>query len=360
MDHLSSENLFSEMEVDDAAFVNEWMDTLDNNFVHFCPNDPFFPPACSTGNNGFYGTENSDGGVIRKPAVMNSVQCQPLASSPFANSAVICNPSGGIENPVVKVKMKTEMDHRESSGKTMISFIPSPSHQDYYCSGRGNDEHRESLIRTIEFGAGKGKTGSAVRTPLQAQDHVLAERKRRENLTQRFISLSALIPGLKKLDKVSVLGDAIKYIKELQERVRTLEEVDQEQTKRLENKELKKERVSGHDEDSSSLSDSDGNCETGTAIALPEIEVRASGQNLLIRVHCNNLHNHGGVIKEIFSEIERLHLSINTSHVMPFGNTTYITIAAQVVDKALRPPYRNGGRPVGQESTTSSEGSIVW
>nr|GMC57596.1 transcription factor bHLH18-like [Ipomoea batatas] len=371
MDHLSSENLFSEMvrfslrrlifkEVDDAAFVNEWMDTLDNNFVHFCPNDPFFPPACSTGNNGFYGTENSDGGVKWKPAVMNSVhQCQPSANSASPlTTAVSCNPSGGIEDPAVKVKMKTEMDHRESSGKTMISFMLSSSHhQDYYCSGRGNHEHSESLIRTIEFGAGKGKTGSAVRSPLQAQDHVLAERKRRENLTQRFISLSALIPGLK---KVSVLGDAIKYIKELQERVRTLEEVDQEQTKRLENKELKKERVSGHDEDSSSLSDSDGNCETGTAIALPEIEVRASGQNLLIRVHCNNLHNHGGVIKEIFSEIERLHLSINTSHVMPFGNTTYITIAAQVIDKALRPPYRNGGRPVGQESTTSSEGSIVW
>nr|GMC60014.1 transcription factor bHLH18-like [Ipomoea batatas] len=327
-------------EVDDAAFVNEWMDTLDNNFAHFCPNDPFFPPAFSTGNNGFYGTENSDGGVIRKPAVINSVQFQPPAYSSFANSAsplitaVSCNPSGCIENPVVKVmKMKSEMDHRESSGKTMISFMPSPSHQDYYCSGRGNHEHRESLIRRIEFGAGKGKTGSAIRTPLQAQDHVLAERKRREKLTQQFISLSALIPGLKKLDKASVLGDAIKYIKELQERVRTLE-VDQEQTKRLENDELKR-RISGHDEDSSSLSD-DGSCETRTDIALPEIEVRASGQNLLIRVHCNNLHNHGGVIKEIFSEIERLHLSINTSHVMPFGNTTYITIAAQKEERCPR------------------------
>ncbi|XP_019173021.1 PREDICTED: uncharacterized protein LOC109168451 [Ipomoea nil] len=192
MDHLSTENLFSEMEeVEDAAFLNEWMDTLDNNFVHFYPNDPFFPPA--------YGTENSDGGVIRKPAVMNSVQCQPSASSSFADSAVSRNPSGGIENPAVKVKMKmkTEMDHRESSGKTMISFMPSSSH---YCSGRGNDdEHRESLIRTIEFGEGKGKKGSAIRSPLQAQDHVLAERKRRETLTQRFISLSSLIPDLKKV-----------------------------------------------------------------------------------------------------------------------------------------------------------------
>lgn len=37
------------------------------------------------------------------------------------------------------------------------------------------------------------------RTPLQAQDHVLAERKRRERLSERFVALSAMIPGLKKV-----------------------------------------------------------------------------------------------------------------------------------------------------------------
>lgn len=33
----------------------------------------------------------------------------------------------------------------------------------------------------------------------QAQEHVLAERKRREKLAERFISLSTLLPGLKKV-----------------------------------------------------------------------------------------------------------------------------------------------------------------
>lgn len=33
----------------------------------------------------------------------------------------------------------------------------------------------------------------------QPQDHILAERKRREKLNQSFIALSALIPGLKKV-----------------------------------------------------------------------------------------------------------------------------------------------------------------
>lgn len=33
----------------------------------------------------------------------------------------------------------------------------------------------------------------------QAQDHIIAERKRREKLSQRFIALSSIIPGLKKV-----------------------------------------------------------------------------------------------------------------------------------------------------------------
>ncbi|KAK1394661.1 Transcription factor bHLH25 [Heracleum sosnowskyi] len=58
----------------------------------------------------------------------------------------------------------------------------------------------------------------------QAQDHIMAERKRRKKLSQRFIALSALVPGLKKMDKASVLGDAIKYLKQFQEKVKTVEE----------------------------------------------------------------------------------------------------------------------------------------
>uniref|UniRef100_A0A453IZ29 BHLH domain-containing protein n=1 Tax=Aegilops tauschii subsp. strangulata TaxID=200361 RepID=A0A453IZ29_AEGTS len=83
--------------------------------------------------------------------------------------------------------------------------------------------------------------------PPHAQDHVMAERKRREKINQRFIELSALIPGLKKvfeyvespvgkclidlvtlfpfdqMDKGTILTVATRYVKELQERVRSLE-----------------------------------------------------------------------------------------------------------------------------------------
>ncbi|KAL0377964.1 UNVERIFIED_CONTAM: Transcription factor [Sesamum radiatum] len=68
------------------------------------------------------------------------------------------------------------------------------------------------------------KKPSRIRQPSQTYDHIIAERKRREQLSQMFVALSTIVPGLKKTDKTSVLGDAIKYLKYLQERVKTLEE----------------------------------------------------------------------------------------------------------------------------------------
>ncbi|KAG6409082.1 hypothetical protein SASPL_132114 [Salvia splendens] len=59
---------------------------------------------------------------------------------------------------------------------------------------------------------------------LSSTHHSLAEKKRREKLSQRFVALSALIPGLKKMDKASILGDAIEHMKGLEERVKGLEE----------------------------------------------------------------------------------------------------------------------------------------
>uniref|UniRef100_N1R0S6 Transcription factor bHLH25 n=1 Tax=Aegilops tauschii TaxID=37682 RepID=N1R0S6_AEGTA len=57
-----------------------------------------------------------------------------------------------------------------------------------------------------------------------AQDHIMAERKRREKINRRFIELSTVIPGLKKMDKATILSDAVKYVKEQQEKLKALED----------------------------------------------------------------------------------------------------------------------------------------
>ncbi|RDX85112.1 Transcription factor bHLH25, partial [Mucuna pruriens] len=160
---------------------------------------------------------------------------------------------------------------------------------------------------------------TTTRNPNQAQDHVIAERKRREKLSQRFIALSAIVPGLKKMDKATVLEDAIKYVKQLQERVKTLEE--QAVDKTVESAVFVKRSVVLAGDDSSS---SDENSDQ----SLPEIEARISGKEVLIRIHCNI---HSGQAAAILRELEKHHLTVQSSSFLPFGNNTLdITIVARM------------------------------
>ncbi|XP_052194898.1 transcription factor bHLH18-like isoform X2 [Diospyros lotus] len=156
------------------------------------------------------------------------------------------------------------------------------------------------------------------------QDHIIAERKRREMLSQLFIALSAIVPGLKKMDKASVLGDAIKYLKQLQERVKTLEE---QASKRLVESVVIVKKYELHaDGDSSS---SDENFSGGAYDEpLPEVEARIYNKNVLIRVHCEKKK---GVLEKTVAEIEKLGLSIVNSSVLTFGSLALdITIIAEM------------------------------
>lgn len=54
-------------------------------------------------------------------------------------------------------------------------------------------------------------------------NHVEAERQRREKLNQRFYALRAVVPNISKMDKASLLEDAITYIKDLEKKLKDLE-----------------------------------------------------------------------------------------------------------------------------------------
>ncbi|KAH7517203.1 hypothetical protein FEM48_Zijuj09G0037600 [Ziziphus jujuba var. spinosa] len=54
-------------------------------------------------------------------------------------------------------------------------------------------------------------------------NHVLAERRRREKLNERFIMLRSLVPFVTKMDKASILGDTIEYLKQLRKKIQDLE-----------------------------------------------------------------------------------------------------------------------------------------
>ncbi|KAH7578061.1 hypothetical protein ACOSP7_000816 [Xanthoceras sorbifolium] len=100
-------------------------------------------------------------------------------------------------------------------------------------------------------------------------NHVEAERQRREKLNQRFYALRAVVPNISKMDKASLLGDAIAYINELQVKLKAME--------------AERDKFGSTSRDSSGL-ESSPNAEIQHR--TPDVEIEASHDEVVVRVSC--------------------------------------------------------------------------
>ncbi|CAM0913425.1 unnamed protein product [Alopecurus aequalis] len=142
-----------------------------------------------------------------------------------------------------------------------------------------------------------------------SQEHVIAERKRREKISRNMIQLSTVIPGLKKMDKATILSAAVRYVKEQHERIRELEG-----------------RNARSVESVLHLKRQDTTATTGSS--LPEIHVSISESNVIVTIHCKNGK---GVLVRLLAEVEGLRLRIRHTNAIPFSACTMnITITAKV------------------------------
>ncbi|CAI9768834.1 unnamed protein product [Fraxinus pennsylvanica] len=103
----------------------------------------------------------------------------------------------------------------------------------------------------------------------EALNHVEAERQRREKLNQRFYALRAVVPNISKMDKASLLGDAIAYITELQ--------------KKLKDMESEKEKF-GNISEETQISEVKPNSERQDQ--PPSIDIQSSHDEITVRVSC--------------------------------------------------------------------------
>lgn len=214
-----------------------------------------------------------------------------------------------------------------ASSATILSFgdpdSPSDRSQLYETLKAGG--RKRSYGAMVAHDQAKKASAAATRPPSHNRDHVIAERKRRENLTRKFIALSAIVPGLKKMDKASVLGDAVKYMKQLQERVKSLE--DQAARRAADTAVVVKKTQILSAEDCNSSCDENFEVDH-VGESLPEIEVRVSEKSVLVKIHSDNRR---GLLVRALSEVEKLNLTVISTSVVPFAASSLdITVMAQM------------------------------
>lgn len=112
-------------------------------------------------------------------------------------------------------------------------------------------------------------------------NHVEAERQRREKLNQRFYALRAVVPNISKMDKASLLGDAISYINELQAKLKVMES--------------EREKFGSTSRDTSTL---EGNPNPENQYQAPDVDIQAARDEVIVRVSCPlDLHPASRVIQ---------------------------------------------------------------
>ncbi|XP_044949762.1 transcription factor bHLH18-like [Hordeum vulgare subsp. vulgare] len=184
-------------------------------------------------------------------------------------------------------------------------------------------EHRSPPSRKSS-GASRG-------TVPTVQEHVMAERKRREKINRRFIELSTVIPGLKKMDKATILSDAVRYVKEQQEKLKAFEDRD---VRSIDSVVLvKRPCISGVDDGCPSPPSgaTRGGLQTAR-ISLPEIEATLSEINVMVRIHCEDGK---GVLVTLLAEVEGLHLTITHTNVVSFPASTLIVNLIAKLDEGF-------------------------
>ncbi|XP_004301652.1 PREDICTED: LOW QUALITY PROTEIN: transcription factor MYC4-like [Fragaria vesca subsp. vesca] len=153
-------------------------------------------------------------------------------------------------------------------------------------------------------------------------NHSKAERQRRAKLNHRFYALRSVVPNVSKMDKASLLSDAIVYINSLKTKIEELEA-------KIQARPMKPKASIISD---SVLDSQSNNSKTYASATAMEVDVKILGSEAIIRVITISPDNHDNPCARLMNSFRDLELKIHHASISSVNQLMLQDVVVRVPD----------------------------